>query len=63
MSVQSKMMWYGGMGKELYPHFIQPVLENINRGGHSDGIWQLIPVFGDPPAMSLTLEYPLLTPS
>ncbi len=33
MSVQSIVILYGKVGKDLFPHLVQQFLEHINRGG------------------------------
>ncbi len=38
----------GEDGKNLYPHFLQPLLENIDRRSCNDGNQELIPVFNNP---------------
>ncbi len=44
MSVQSM----GEMGKGFSPNFLQPFLENIDRGSCNDESRKLIPVFHNP---------------
>ncbi len=44
VSVQSM----GEMGKDFCPNFLQPFLENIDRGGYTDGSRGLISVFHSP---------------
>ncbi len=44
VSVQSM----GEMGKDFCPNFLQPFLENIERGSCNDGSRELIPVFHNP---------------
>ncbi len=61
VSVQSM----GEMGKDFYPNFLQPFLENIHRRSCNDGSRELIPVFHNPhrkcrpfpSAVARTLEY------
>ncbi len=33
MRVQSIVILYGEVGKDLFPHLVQQFLEHINRGG------------------------------
>ncbi len=59
----------GEMGKDFCLNFLQPFLENIDRGSCNDGSRELIPVFHNPyrkrrpspSAVAGTLEY--LVPS
>ncbi len=44
MSVQSKVAFHGGVGKDLFLRLIQSFLENISR----EGSRKLILVFHDP---------------
>ncbi len=61
----------GEMGKDFYANFLQPFLENIDRGSCNDGIRELIPVFHNPDrecrpshsAVARTLEYLVRVPS
>ncbi len=61
MSVQAM----GEMGRDFFPNFLHPFLENIDRRGRNNGSRQLIPVFNNPhrkcrpstPAVARSLEY------
>ncbi len=61
MSAQSM----GELGKDFYPNFFQPLLENIDRRSCTDGSRELISVFHNPrrkcrpsaSAVTQTLEY------
>ncbi len=37
ISAPSKMILYGGMGKDLWTYLGQPFLKSINRGGRNNG--------------------------
>ncbi len=60
VSVQSM----GEMGKDFYPSFLQPFLENVDGRSCNDGSQELIPIFHNPPrkcrpppsALARTLE-------
>ncbi len=58
----------GEMGKDFCPNFLQPFLENIDRGSCNDGSREFIPVFHtphrrSPSAEARTLEYLVGVPS
>ncbi len=59
------------MGKDFFPNFLQPFLENTDKGSCNDGSRELIPVFHSPhqicrpspSAVARTLEYLVGVPS
>ncbi len=52
------------MGKDFYPNFLQPHLENVDRRICNDGSREPIPVFHIPPsAVARTLKYFVGVPS
>ncbi len=71
MSFQSIGVLHGDLGKDFWPSFLHPFLENYVTSNCKDGIWEPIPVFDNPLrkgqpyplAMALTLEYLVGMPS
>ncbi len=53
MNVQSM----GEMGKDFYPNFLQPFLENIEKRICNDGSWELIPFFSQPSPKMQTFPF------
>ncbi len=52
------------MGKDFYPNFLQPHLENVDRRICNDGSREPIPVLHNPPsAVAHTLKYLVGVPS